>query len=158
MPTRPKDTAISRETAKHLGEALRSRRFDQQLTQAQLADRLDISIEAYSRLERGQALPSFPTLLKICETLETTPDALLLATGTAAATSGRRSGPRIRSGEPPDPARAAESRQGEGDGQQLEMTMGLLRLLDQADRAIVHELLLHLARRAGSHTSVPLKS
>ncbi len=102
MPPRPKDAAAARETAERLASALRTRRFDQQLTQGQLADRLDISIEAYARLERGQSLPSFETLLRICTTLGTTPDALLLANAatTPQAENGRNR-PRIRPSRAP---------------------------------------------------------
>ena len=35
------------------------------LTQAAVAEAVGISVESFSRIERGQALPSFPTLLRL---------------------------------------------------------------------------------------------
>lgn len=37
------------------------------LTQAQLADRLKIHVNAVSRIERGISSPSYETLTKLCE-------------------------------------------------------------------------------------------
>lgn len=79
MPTRPQDAAAAATTAQTLSGALRRERLQSLLTQAELAEKVGISLEAYSRLERGQSLPSFPTLLKVCEVLHTSPDALLLS-------------------------------------------------------------------------------
>ncbi len=78
MPARPQDADAAKATAQTLAQALRTRRFARSITQAELAERVGISLEAYSRLERGQSLPSFPTLMRVCEVLETTPNALLL--------------------------------------------------------------------------------
>ncbi len=78
MPARPQDADAAKATAQTLARALRARRFAQSLTQAELAETVGISLEAYSRLERAQALPSFPTLMRVCEVLGTTPNALLL--------------------------------------------------------------------------------
>ena len=107
MPARPQDAEAAKATAQTLAHALRSRRFARSITQAELAEQVGISLEAYSRLERGQSLPSFPTLMRVCEILETTPNALLLdhhpeATGILPGTGNP---PRVRNGAagPRDP-------------------------------------------------------
>jgi transcriptional regulator with XRE-family HTH domain len=141
MPARPQDAAAAEATAKTLAQALRSRRFARALTQAALAERLGISLEAYSRLERGQALPSFPTLLRLCAVLETTPDALLLPVDAA----GNPGMPRVR------------KRDGDGiaagDAPPLARTMELLSRLDPADRDAVNVLVEHFAERSALVTA-----
>ncbi|WP_428267109.1 helix-turn-helix domain-containing protein [Haliangium sp.] len=47
------------------------------LTQAEIAVRAHISIEFYSRIERGKAIPSLLTLVGLAETLGASPGALL---------------------------------------------------------------------------------
>jgi transcriptional regulator with XRE-family HTH domain len=47
-------------------------------TQDELSERIQLTSEAYARVERGHALPSFPTLLRLCAVLETRPDVLLV--------------------------------------------------------------------------------
>lgn len=78
MPRRPQDADESREIALHLGKRVRVVRKDRGWTQSQLSDLLGISTEAYGRIERGHALPSFPTFLRLCRILECTPDTLLV--------------------------------------------------------------------------------
>lgn len=41
------------------------------------AERIGLSTEAYARLERGQSLPSYPTLARICAQMDASPNALL---------------------------------------------------------------------------------
>ncbi len=42
----------------HLGTALREARLKAQLTQADVADRVDVATEVYGRMERGNLTPS----------------------------------------------------------------------------------------------------
>lgn len=60
-----------------LSKNIASRRHALGLTQAQLAERLDIDTETLSRFERGRHLPSLATLEKLAEQLQTTIAALL---------------------------------------------------------------------------------
>lgn len=61
----------------HLGEAARQARLRVRRTQADVADRVGLVTEVYGRLERGQVLPSVPSLLKRCLALEVSSDQLL---------------------------------------------------------------------------------
>ena len=48
-----------------------------ELTQADVAERIDVATEVYGRLERGGMLPSVQTLLKLCHELNVSSDELL---------------------------------------------------------------------------------
>lgn len=60
-----------------LGEALREARLRAGLQQTEVATLINISRNAYSRLERGLMLPSVPTLYRLCTAVCTTPNELL---------------------------------------------------------------------------------
>jgi transcriptional regulator with XRE-family HTH domain len=53
----------------HLGETLREARKLATLTQADVAERIGLSTEVFGRMERGNMLPSVPTLRKLCRVL-----------------------------------------------------------------------------------------
>lgn len=55
-----------------LARNMAQRRKDLKLTQAQVAERLDVEIETLSRFERGKHLPSLMTLERISQVLGTT--------------------------------------------------------------------------------------
>lgn len=59
------------------GRNLRAQRERIGLTQAEVAREVGLAVEAYGRLERGQALPRAQTLVAIAGLLETSTDALL---------------------------------------------------------------------------------
>lgn len=63
---------------KAVGERIRRRRMDVELTQAELAERLGLSIKYCADIERGYCGMSIDTLLLFCEVLELTPSSLLL--------------------------------------------------------------------------------
>jgi len=63
--------------ARALGSAARAARQRLGLTQADVAERVDIGLEAYGRIERGVKLPSVETLRRLCVGLQTSADALL---------------------------------------------------------------------------------
>jgi transcriptional regulator with XRE-family HTH domain len=48
----------------------------QKLTQEQLAERADISIDMLGRIERGKCAPSFNTIEKLCKSLKIMPAVL----------------------------------------------------------------------------------
>lgn len=63
--------------AKQIGEAARESRKARGLTQADVAERVGVSVEFYARLERGGTLPSVPTLRRLASALSTSTDRLL---------------------------------------------------------------------------------
>ncbi len=79
--------------AASIGAAARERRRALGLTQADVAERLGLSVEFYARIERGHALPSVPTLVALIRLLGVSFDALVR--------DGRRSTP-VGAHEPVD--------------------------------------------------------
>lgn len=63
---------------KKIGKNIKRIRNDRKITQKELAEALGIIEQTVSKIERGIFSPSFSTLLKICEILDTTPNELLL--------------------------------------------------------------------------------
>ena len=63
--------------ASTIGKNLRATRSRMGLTQEQTAERVGITIEFYGRMERGQALPSLKTLVRMADIMKTTPNGLL---------------------------------------------------------------------------------
>lgn len=60
-----------------MGDRIREARKNQGLTQDQLAERLDISVEFVGQIERGLKLPSMQVFIKILESLNVSADYLL---------------------------------------------------------------------------------
>jgi transcriptional regulator with XRE-family HTH domain len=60
-----------------LGGALLLAREKSGLTQSEVASRVGIAAAVYGRIERGQMLPSVPTLCRMCTTLNVSSDVLL---------------------------------------------------------------------------------
>ena len=77
---------MDKELAESIGAAAREARIALKLTQEDAAERIGISAEFYARIERGNALPSVPTLVRISMALGVSPDALL---GRAMPSSGK---------------------------------------------------------------------
>lgn len=65
-------------TAKNFGNRLRLLRSVLNVTQAELARRVDITAQHVSRIELGLTSPSFPLIDKICAALDIEPSALFL--------------------------------------------------------------------------------
>lgn len=55
---------------KNIGQRIQSLRGERKITQAQLAEKIGVSTEAVSNIERGVNYPSFDTLIKIADTLD----------------------------------------------------------------------------------------
>lgn len=70
------------------GTSLRQCRRARQLTQAQLAEATDLSLEMIGRLERGLTAPSFETITALAEALQVAP--VELFGGEPSAISGER--------------------------------------------------------------------
>lgn len=71
-----------------MGDRIRDVRKKRDLTQEQLAEKLDITISYLSEIERGLKLPSFPLFLKIVEVLDVSADYLIKDTYSAGAGYG----------------------------------------------------------------------
>jgi transcriptional regulator with XRE-family HTH domain len=52
-----------------MGEVAREARKKAELTQEDVANRIGIAAEVYGRFERGDMLPSVPTLVRLCRVL-----------------------------------------------------------------------------------------
>lgn len=61
------------------GQAIQRIRKERGLTQEQLAEQADITSNTVSRIERGLLIPSVPTLVALCNALETGADSILAA-------------------------------------------------------------------------------
>jgi transcriptional regulator with XRE-family HTH domain len=68
---------MDKRLSKTIGEAARNARLRAQLTQADVAEMVDLVTEVYGRVERGGMVPSVPTLLKLCHALKISADELL---------------------------------------------------------------------------------
>jgi len=51
--------------AKNIGNLIRSERKKLGLTQGEIADKIGVTMQHYSRIERGEYIPSLPTFLRI---------------------------------------------------------------------------------------------
>lgn len=65
------------EVLHNIGPALRRVRKQMQLTQEDVAERVDICSEFYSRIERGQSAPSLYTFVKLADVFGVSTDELL---------------------------------------------------------------------------------
>ncbi|QSQ21198.1 helix-turn-helix transcriptional regulator [Pyxidicoccus parkwayensis] len=106
-----------------IGKAARAARERLGLTQVEVAELMDLSPIVYNRLERGRMLPSVPTLVRLCETLKTSPEVLL---GFGPSTSRGRGG----------------DKSAEDSAPSLHHLMALARKLDEPQR----EALIHMAK------------
>lgn len=68
---------MDKKLAKSIGTAARLARKSLELTQEDAAERLNVSVEFYARIERGNSLPSVPTFARIAATLGVSADTLL---------------------------------------------------------------------------------
>jgi transcriptional regulator with XRE-family HTH domain len=68
---------MDKKLAKIIGQAARTARERAQLTQADVADKVDLVTEVYGRIERGGMVPSVPSLVRICRALRVSADELL---------------------------------------------------------------------------------
>jgi transcriptional regulator with XRE-family HTH domain len=61
---------MTEDMEKQIGERIAQFRRERGLTQAQLAERIDVATETISRLERGSSIPSVKTLYAISSALD----------------------------------------------------------------------------------------
>lgn len=62
----------------HIGERIRQARDKSGYTQEKLAEKIDVTVQYVSDLERGIVGTSIPTLIKICNVLSVSSDYLLM--------------------------------------------------------------------------------
>ena len=60
-----------------VGTRIKKSRIDKKLTQGSLAEQLELSNNYISSIERGNAVPSLETFIRICNALDVTADMLL---------------------------------------------------------------------------------
>ena len=60
-----------------MGDRIKEARKNQKVTQEQLAERLDVSVEFIGQIERGLKLPSMQVFVKLIEALNVSADYLL---------------------------------------------------------------------------------
>lgn len=60
-----------------MGDRIKEARKNKKLTQEQLAEQLDISVEFVGQIERGLKMPSMQVFVKLIETLNVSADYLL---------------------------------------------------------------------------------
>ena len=77
-----------------IGKSARAARAALGLSQADVAERLGLSLEFVGRIERGAALPSVPTLVSLAEVLGVSSD-VLLGLGSERVTHTHRSAPTV---------------------------------------------------------------
>lgn len=63
---------------KKFGTRVKIAREQKGLTQEQLAEKIDMTNNYISNIERNRSIPSISTLVRICNSLDVTPDYLLL--------------------------------------------------------------------------------
>ncbi|MFY2559342.1 helix-turn-helix domain-containing protein [Corallococcus terminator] len=68
---------MNEELAVTIGTAARAARQNLGLTQAEVAERVELVSMVYSRLERGKMLPSVPSLYRLCRELGVSPEVML---------------------------------------------------------------------------------
>ncbi|WP_426755976.1 helix-turn-helix domain-containing protein [Myxococcus sp. Y35] len=68
---------VDHKLAALLGAAARDARLRLGLTQGDVAERMGMAMEVYSRLERGKMLPRTQTLRRLCDVLQVSADTLL---------------------------------------------------------------------------------
>jgi transcriptional regulator with XRE-family HTH domain len=65
----PRKSTTRPSLARYVGRMARQMRTKADLTQREMAARVGLATEVYGRMERGQLLPSVPTLLRVCGAL-----------------------------------------------------------------------------------------
>ena len=65
-----------------IGKRIADLRKGKGMTQAQLAEQAEITNNFLSHIERSYSIPSLETLVRLCDALGVTPDAVLLGTAT----------------------------------------------------------------------------
>lgn len=108
---------------KRLGSKITEIRLSQRLTQSQLAEKIDVSVETISRLERGVSLPSLKAIEKIACVLKVSLKNLFEFEG-------------------------EQSRNQPSDGE-LAKLVGFLRTLEKKEIKLILEIVMKVCKKAG---------
>ena len=73
-----KDTVKKKQINVDIGSRIKQARNQKRITQEQLADMVDVSVQYVSDLERGVTGSSVSTIIRICQVLDVSSDYLLL--------------------------------------------------------------------------------
>lgn len=73
-----------------MGRRMANRRRTLNLKQSQVSERCGVNDNYISNIERAVSIPSLDVFLRLCEALETTPDAVLLGTSLCTGEEERR--------------------------------------------------------------------
>jgi transcriptional regulator with XRE-family HTH domain len=76
-PSKGMREPVDHKLAVLLGAAAREARLRLGLTQGDVAERMGMAMEVYSRMERGKMLPRAQTLRRLCDVLQVSADTLL---------------------------------------------------------------------------------
>lgn len=87
-----------------LGRNIREARRQLGLTQEQMAERLEMSVQEYGRMERGNLAPRLERFLEICRILGENPDRLLSRAKKGTSPAEGRSSARLPSARAPEEA------------------------------------------------------
>jgi transcriptional regulator with XRE-family HTH domain len=131
---------MNKELAKTIGTTAREARKNLQLTQEDTAERIDVSVEFYARIERGTSVPSILTFARIVSALGVSADAML----------GRPSA-NMNAGTMWTPAPSNES-------PELRRLLRRLRRAEPSALRLVNNLLKELERLPASNEQVALAS
>lgn len=125
---------MNEELAITVGTAARAARVRLGLTQADVAERVGIAMEVYSRMERGKVLPSVTTLRRLCQVLRIGADTLLGLEVEALDAPSEEPAPTVAPGEDPPrlrrlvrALRALDAEQLRAVAQVVHGALGLLR-------------------------------
>lgn len=69
---------------KEIGRRIALRRHELGLKQTEVCERCSLNEKYLSNIERAKSIPSIDVILRICDALDTTPDAILLGTRNSA--------------------------------------------------------------------------
>lgn len=74
---------VQKEDLKNMGSRISARRKELRLTQEQLAERMGVSVQMVSNLERGNKAVKIDNLIRLCEVLSISSDYVLTGKHTA---------------------------------------------------------------------------
>ena len=121
----------------HLGTVLRAARTQASLTQFDVAERIGIATEVLGRMERGNMLPSVPTLRRLCHVLHVDANRVL--------------GLQLKD----VPTWLPPSEPGTEAPPELRRLLRMLRGLDAAQLTLMHGVTLALLKYAGHKPDEP---
>ncbi|ACY12704.1 transcriptional regulator, XRE family [Haliangium ochraceum DSM 14365] len=75
--SKSREYEMDKELAQSIGTAARKARHELHLTQEDAAERIGVSVEFYSRIERGAALPGLTTFVRIAYVLNLSSDVMI---------------------------------------------------------------------------------